>query len=145
MYSPFFHVGVLVRDIDEAVRDFSEVLGIEFEDILTAPVATGETIRCCYSYGGPPMLELVEATGTGIWRPDLGEGLHHLGFATPDVAAVCPAFSGEVDTIIPGADAGDGPRVIYTRPQVLHGVRVEYLKSSMVEASMARLAAHRSV
>jgi hypothetical protein len=32
--------------------------------------------------------------------------------------------------------------VIFTRPEALHGIRVEYLMSPMVTATFERLAAH---
>jgi catechol 2,3-dioxygenase-like lactoylglutathione lyase family enzyme len=145
MYQPPFHIGILVFDIEQAVRDFSEALGIEFEPIKTATVATGDTLRFGYAHQPAPMLELVEASGSGIWRPEQGEGLHHLGYSTPDVRASCPAFGEGIDTIVPGATPEDGPLVVYTRPELLHGVRVEFLHTSIVEATMANLAAHRSV
>ena len=59
-YVPFFHVGILVRDIDRAAEDFSAILGLQFEPVRTAPVVTGETNRFCYSLQGPPYLGLVE-------------------------------------------------------------------------------------
>ena len=77
------------------------------------------------------------AIGDGTWSPSQGEGLHHIGYGHPDVPGQCELFGGEADTLV----AGDGgrPRVIFTRPAALHGVRVEYLESTMVAATMARL------
>lgn len=141
MYEPFFHVGVLVHDIDAAAKDFSRVLGLEFEPVRTAPVATGETMRYCYALNGAPYLELVQSTGTGIWAPEQGEGLHHIAFSVPDVGGVCAAFDDLADTVVSGAAARDEPRVIFTRPEALHGVRAEYLQSDMVAATLDRVRA----
>lgn len=136
-YLPYFHVGILVRDIDQAARDFARVLGLEFEPTRSAPVASSETMRFRYSLQGPPYLELVEMAGTGIWAPDQGEGLHHVAFAEPDVPGRCAAFDGQADTVV-GGD-GEAARVIFTRPEALHGVRLEYLQSAMVTATFERL------
>lgn len=136
-YVPFFHVGILVRDIDSAARDFSAVLGLEFEPTRTAPVATGEMMSFRYSLQGPPYLELVQMAGSGIWTPEQGEGLHHIAFADPDLPGRCAAFDGQADTVVPGE--GGTPRVIFTRPEALHGIRVEYLESPMVAATLQRL------
>jgi catechol 2,3-dioxygenase-like lactoylglutathione lyase family enzyme len=128
-YVPFFHVGVLVKDIDQAAADFGELLGLRFEPV-----------RFCYSLPGPPFIELVQMADTslGIWGPEQGEGLHHIAFADPDVPGTCAAFGGQADTVV-GGGAGGSPRVIFTRPQALHGIRVEYLQSAMVTATFERL------
>ena len=141
-YVPFFHVGVLVRDIDRAADDFGRLLGLRFEPVRSAPVVTGEPMRFCYSLQGPPYLELVQMADTslGIWGPEQGEGLHHLAFADPDVPSTCAAFGGQADTVVGGGEGGPA-RVIFTRPEALHGIRVEYLFSPMVTATFERLAA----
>ena len=61
-YVPFFHVGVLVRDIEQAAVDFGKLLGLRFEPVRTAPLVTGEPMRFCYSLPGPPFIELVDKT-----------------------------------------------------------------------------------
>jgi len=139
-YVPFFHVGVLVRDIDQAADDFGRILGLRFEPVRSAPLVTGETMRFCYSLAGPPYLELVQMADTslGIWGPEQGEGLHHIAFADPDVPGSCVGFGGQADTVVGGGEGGS-PRVIFTRPEALHGIRVEYLQSAMVAATFERL------
>ena len=79
MDEPFFHVGILVRDVEAARADFTAQLGVEFEPVHSHKIATGETTRFCYSLQGPPYLELVEMTGTGSWSPEQPEGFHHIG------------------------------------------------------------------
>jgi catechol 2,3-dioxygenase-like lactoylglutathione lyase family enzyme len=128
MYEPHFHVGILVKDIEAAAADFTALLGVEFEPVHAQLVGTGDTVRLCYSLQGPPYLELMEMTGTGVWSPDQGEGLHHIGVSEPGVSGRCAAF-GEVDVISPG---GDGSLLVaMTRPGALHGVRVEYLDANL--------------
>src|SRR5258708_25985677 len=124
MNEPFFHVGILVRDVEAARADFTAKLGVEFESVHSQQIATGETTRFCYSLQGPPYLELCEMTGTGSWSPEQPEGFHHLGVSDPDVAGRCALFGNEVDLIAPG-DNGV-PRVVLTRPEALHEIRVEY-------------------
>jgi catechol 2,3-dioxygenase-like lactoylglutathione lyase family enzyme len=138
-YVPFFHVGVLVRDIDQATADFGQILGLRFEPVRSAPLISGETMRFCYSLPGPPYLELVQmaANSLGIWGPEQAEGLHHIAFADPDLPGTCAAFGGQVDPVVGGE--GGSARVIFTRPEALHGIRVEYLQSAMVAATFERL------
>ena len=75
-YAPFFHVGALVRDIDQAAADFAEILGLRFEPVRSAPLVSGEVMRFCYSLQGPPYLELVQMaeTSVGLWAPSRARG-----------------------------------------------------------------------
>jgi hypothetical protein len=129
MYQPYFHVGILVREIEAARADFTAKLGVEFEPVHSHPIATGETTRSCYSLQGPPYLELVEMTGTGSWSPDQPEGFHHIGVSDLSVPNRCTAFGGRVDVIAPGENGS--PRVALTPPEALHGIRVEYFDAEV--------------
>ena len=129
MNEPLFHVGILVRDLEAARADFTAKLGVEFEPVHSQQIATGETTRFCYSLQGPPYLELVEMTGTGNWSPDQPEGFHHIGVTDPSVPARCAAFGNQADLIAAGNDGV--PRVVLTRPEALHGVRVEYFDAAV--------------
>jgi catechol 2,3-dioxygenase-like lactoylglutathione lyase family enzyme len=128
-YAPFFHVGILVRDVEAARADFTAMLGLEFEPVHSQAIATGETTRFCYSLPGPPYLELVEMTGAGSWSWEQPEGFHHIGVSDPGVPARCAAFGLGVELIAPGADGS--PLVALTPPQALHGVRVEYFNAAV--------------
>ena len=137
MYEPYFHVGILVHDVEQAAHDFSKRLGLEFEPTRVAPVASGEVMRFRYSLQGPPFIELVQICGDGIWGPQAGEGLHHLAFGDPDVPGRCLAFDTQADTVVAGEDGI--AKVIFTRPDALHGVRVEYLHPDIVAHTLERL------
>jgi catechol 2,3-dioxygenase-like lactoylglutathione lyase family enzyme len=121
---PYFHVGILIRDVESARADFTAKLGLEFEPTRSQQLATGETTRFCYSLQGPPYLELVEMTGAGSWSAELPEGFHHIGLSDPSVPDRCRAFGSGVELIAPGPDGS--PLVALTPPGALHGVRVEY-------------------
>jgi hypothetical protein len=129
VYDSYFHVGILVRDIEAARADFGALVEVEFEPVSSTEVATGETIRFCYSLGDSPYLELMEMTGTGSWSPEQGEGLHHLGLSDPSVPRRCAAFGDAADPI--SADERGTPRVALTRPEALHGVRLEYFDAKL--------------
>jgi len=121
-YVPFFHVGILVRDIDQAAEDLEALLGLQFEPVRAAPMVSGDIGRFRYSLQGPPYLELVQ-----------------IAFSEPDVPSRCAAFGGEADAVVQGE--GGVARVIFTRPGALHGIRAEYLESPMVAATLERLRA----
>jgi methylmalonyl-CoA/ethylmalonyl-CoA epimerase len=91
------HVGVAVRDVDEAIERFSSRLGLH--DWIRSTFSTTSTYRgveqviggsVATAAMGPINLELVQPTA-GLWTPvevldERGEGLYHLGFRVPDVA-----------------------------------------------------------
>jgi catechol 2,3-dioxygenase-like lactoylglutathione lyase family enzyme len=129
MSEPFFHVGILVKDVEAARADFTAKLGLKFEPVHSQQIATGETTRFCYSLQGPPYLELCEMTGTGNWSADQPEGFHHIGVSDPSVPARCGAFGGGVDVIAAGE--GGSPLVALTPPEALHGIRVEYFDAAI--------------
>lgn len=124
MYQPYFHVGVLVRDLDVAAATFAARLGIDFEPVRTGTLATGDRTRYCYSLQGPPFIELMQMTGEGAFRgPD--EGLHHVGYYETDLPGRCALFDGPTEPLVRTADGA--PLVCYTDPADLHGVRLEFL------------------
>jgi catechol 2,3-dioxygenase-like lactoylglutathione lyase family enzyme len=129
VYETYFHLGILVKDVEAARSDFSVRLGLEFEPVHGQQLATGETTRFCYSLQGPPYLELVEMTGTGSWSPEQPEGFHHIGLSDPDMPARCAAFGPGVELIAPAPDGS--PLVALTQPEALHGVRVEYFDAKV--------------
>ena len=139
MYEAYFHIGILVKDVEAARADFTARLGVEFEPVQSQQIATGETTRFCYSRTGPPYLELVEMTGTGSWSPEQGEGLHHLGLSDPSVPDRCAAFGRGVELIAPAPDGS--PLVALTPPEALHGVRVEYFDANVAARFLGYLSA----
>lgn len=136
MYQPYFHIGVLVRDLDVATASFAARLGITFEPIRTGQLATGDTPRYCYSIEGPPYFELMEMTGEGTFQAPR-EGLHHVGFHERDLESRCALFEGRTEPIL---RAGDGsPLVFYTDPADLHGVRLEFIKGELASREASRV------
>ena len=137
MYEPYFHIGILVKDVEAARADFTARLGVEFEPVHSQQLATGETTRFCYSLQGPPYLELVEMTGTGSWSPEQPEGFHHIGLSDPDVPARCAAFGRGLELIAPAPDGS--ALVALTPPEALHGVRVEYFDANIAAGFLGYL------
>jgi hypothetical protein len=139
----FFHVAILVEDIDAAIVDFSRTLGLTFHPPIRAefsrledPDAHASFCRCTYSQDGPPHVELIEANGDGLFSIKHGEGVHHLGFWSDDPEGRCSFL----------ADAGvhTGARTVgvdgvtyswFNQPEELHGVRLEYLNTAQREVA----------
>jgi len=91
-FAPYFHIGILVADLEVAVDRFSSAMGLSFRPVRTTSVDHIEdpedhpgAHRGTYAYEGPPYIELLEATGDSrLWSADQGEGMHHIGLWAPE-------------------------------------------------------------
>ena len=54
MYEAYFHIGILVKDVEAARADFTARLGVEFEPVQSQQIATGETRHACLNLHGRP-------------------------------------------------------------------------------------------
>jgi hypothetical protein len=139
-----FHVGVLVADLEQAMRKFEAVLGIHFRRPRQmrflremAGTATEErTARATYSVEGPPYIELMQADGTdaeGLTGLGGGERLHHLGVWVPDTvghrAALTSANLVEAEAAFASPDGQ--LRAWMCRPSSFYGLRVEFTDASL--------------
>ncbi|WP_394850837.1 VOC family protein [Pendulispora brunnea] len=82
-----FHYGILVPRLEAAISFYESAFGLTF----LPPLATfyprvqqkdGDapfSARITYSRSGPIHLELLEAEGTGLWAPQPGDHVHHIG------------------------------------------------------------------
>lgn len=137
---PFFHVGVLVADLDAAMADFTRTLGIAFRpvsllvwDRVELDMRDGypeagdvQELRLVYSVAGPPYLELIEMTGNGVWGTQHAEGLHHIGLDSSDVVSDITAakdIGWHAESLM--YRVGE-LRCSYMSPLSLHGTRVEF-------------------
>jgi methylmalonyl-CoA/ethylmalonyl-CoA epimerase len=122
------HVGIAVRDIDEALAFYRDALGLEVE--LTEEVPS-QHVRAHFLRVGESALELLEATApdSPIARSvgRRGPGLHHITLRVEDIRAVLARLKAKGvrlvdDTPRPGAD---GALVAFIHPSSAHGVLVE--------------------
>jgi len=141
----YFHVAILVEDIEAAMAKFSQALGLSFHPPITAefsrledPHPHASFCRCTYSADGPPHIELIEANGDGLFSIEQGEGVHHLGFWEDDMEGRC--------SLLARAGVGEGARTVgvdgltyswFNDPAACHGVRLEYLNTIQREVAEA--------
>ena len=94
---PMSHIGIVVRDIDQAMEYYSSVFGLGPFDIqvhtLDPFVFRGKTsrarVKAALAYAGPVFIELVqvlegETPHTEFLR-EHGEGVQHVAFLTRDI------------------------------------------------------------
>lgn len=131
---PIDHVAVVVRSIDASLPRYAQLFGLAPEEEPRVIAAQG--VKLCFLATGPApaaRLELIEPvdpeSGVARFLASRGEGLHHVCFGTPDVAAelsrLAAAGAELIDTVPrPGAE---GP-VAFVHPRTLDGVLWELLQ-----------------
>ncbi|KTB95266.1 glyoxalase [Pseudomonas syringae ICMP 11293] len=131
------HVGITVPDIEEATRFFVEAFGAQkLYDMLDEPLsgplveeglgipagAVIEVIRML-RLGNGPNLELFSYSGVGQARPVVPSdfGIQHICIYVDDIDAAAEQLQRAGGTLLsrpgelPGGDAGQGNRYVYTR------------------------------
>jgi methylmalonyl-CoA epimerase len=82
------HIGLVVRDIDEAVKTYGDMFG--FEVVSTMDMPSGEAKAVTMSCGDITLeffQPLKESGGFADFLKDTGGGLHHVSFATDNIEA----------------------------------------------------------
>ena len=82
----YFHVGLVVADIDAAMAQLGPALGLTFNEPHTS-VYGGETIHVAYARQGPPYYELVQGSPGGRWNTEHGSVVDHVGYFSHDLDA----------------------------------------------------------
>jgi hypothetical protein len=109
-----YHTGIVVTDLESAMAEFNELLGVSWRRVCESEVAVvtpngPEALRLRYvhSLEGPPYLELVESIPGTVWDAH-GEGhVHHLGIAVADPPTIASALEAGGMTWIVSDDRGE--------------------------------------
>ena len=90
----FFHTGMVVARLEEAMEEYSAALQATWRGIRDQQVVIHDEqgvrpvrIRSVHTIEGPPQLELIEHVDGTVWNSRGSGVVHHLGFSTNDVAA----------------------------------------------------------
>jgi methylmalonyl-CoA epimerase len=125
------HVAVVVRDIDESLRFWRDLLGLEVELVL--PIEH-DRVTIAFLGVGESKIELVQPTDdtTGVARflANKGEGFHHVCFEVDDIAAALTRLALDGIELIDTAPrmGAEGP-VAFLHPRSCHGVLVELIEA----------------
>lgn len=146
----FFHVGILVDDLDKAIKRFENVLEIEFLAPVNVHVdyleQAGETtpldLHISYSKQGPPYYELLEAQGAGIYGIHQGIGVHHIGVWEPNCENRLERLVHKHGLVREAVQYTPDRRIIvaYLEPTALYGTRIEIVDQGRKDQMDAWLA-----
>ena len=127
MIEKIHHIGVAVRSLDEALKFYSETLGLPVQ--ASATVEEQGVKAALLTLGGSE-IELLEPLSpespVGRFLERKGEGLHHICFQTPDVAAELEGLKAKgVELIDQKPRRGLAGMICFLHPKASRGVLVE--------------------
>ncbi|MFH0730395.1 MAG: methylmalonyl-CoA epimerase [Pseudomonadota bacterium] len=125
------HVGVVVKNLDEALDLYVNILGFEKSEIKTAQ--KGGKFRTVMVSLGKATIELIEPLDTngGIQRflETKGEGIHHISFQVKDIQKVIDAFENKgIKFLNEEPEKVDETLIAFMHPKSVHGVLVELVQ-----------------
>jgi methylmalonyl-CoA epimerase len=122
------HIGIAVKNIDEAKKFWVDALGLKFSRIEEVPE---QKVRVAMLEAGPTTIELLEPTSPDSpvqkFIEKRGEGLHHMTFQTDSLAERLNQLKGANVSLIdeePRVGAG-GACIAFIHPKSAHGVLIE--------------------
>ena len=114
------HVGIAVRNIEEAVKLYTEALGLKVHEVETVET---HKVKIAVIPVGDSKIELLESTDSegaiAKYIEKRGEGLHHLALETDDIGTALDSLKASGIPLIdekPRAGAG-GTRVAFLHPK----------------------------
>ena len=121
------HAGIVVRRLTEAYRFYRDVLALP---LVREAELRDQGVRAALLSAGDSEIELLEPlaadSAVGRFLEKRGEGLHHLCFETPDVAAELGDLSSKGVALIDRAPRpGLAGRIAFLHPGACDGVLVE--------------------
>ena len=124
------HIGIVVRDIEEALKVYEKALGLPLVDVVKIPE---HEVEVAFLPVGESNIELVQPTSddTGVAKflEKRGEGIHHICIGVDDVeAALTRLKAHDVPLIDKVPRQGAHGRVAFIHPKGAHGVLVELVE-----------------
>ncbi len=123
------HIGIAVRDLDEAISYYQDKLGLE---CYAVEEVADQKVKTAFFKVGDTKIELLESTDPegpiGKFVEKKGPGVHHLAFAVPNVdKALSDAESNGVQLIDKQKRKGaEGLSIGFLHPKSTLGVLTEF-------------------
>jgi len=142
----FHHVGIVVKNISEAIDKYAAALGINKDkvvvEVMSYMTGKGETEEFKYAFlplakGKNNFIELVEPITPGPTARYLekhGEGLFHLAFESSNISETIRDFQ-EAGIPVAGTTPTKEVLSVFLHPKFVHGVLIQVLKKGVFDSS----------
>jgi methylmalonyl-CoA/ethylmalonyl-CoA epimerase len=123
------HLGIAVKNLEESIKYYEDVLGFECYSIEEVP---DQKVKTAFFKVGQTKIELLESTDPegpiGRFIEKKGEGIHHLAFAVENIESALSEVKDKGVRLIdekprPGAEGLD---IAFLHPKSTHGVLTEF-------------------
>lgn len=140
-YQRIFHTGIRVPDLDAAMTELGESLGVtwaESREVAEMPVWTpaqgmqAVPLRYVYSCEGPQHIELLESAPGSPWHCGDVPGVHHVGLWVDDVAAQVEAVLAKGWTVALAGTTPDEGYGSFAYVQPPNGMLVELVNDDIL-------------
>jgi len=126
------HVGVAVRNLNEAISVYQNVLGFTVEGVH---ILTERKVKVAFvSTGGETRIELLEPldkeSTIAKFLENRGEGIHHFAVKVKGIETMLADFKQKGVTLVdekPKAGA-EGSKIAFVHPKSTHGVLLELVE-----------------
>ena len=127
------HIGIIVKDADEAVKTYSEMFGFEVVEEMGGPGGESKTVLV---KAGDITLEFLQPlTDHGSFAKFLGErggGLHHVSFVTNNILQDLKVLKEQGRRLINEEPMSlpNGDKVTFIHPSVAENVLIELVQKA---------------
>ena len=136
----FYHIGIVVENIDESIKYYVDNMGIHFADpavteLTISNPTTGKaetvSVKVTYSRKSSPYIELIEAVGDSIFSKKNIGGILYYGLWENNITQRIESLkNNQVDIEALIAPSGQDTNALITAPNI-NGVRVEYVTDTI--------------
>jgi methylmalonyl-CoA/ethylmalonyl-CoA epimerase len=126
------HVGIACRSLDAAIERYTSVFGLT---VVSRETNAEQGVReAMLATSGESYIQLLEPLGddtpVGRFLARRGEGIHHVGYAVPDVVAALETFGGRGVRLIDERPrhGSMGASIAFLHPADLGGVLTELVQ-----------------
>jgi len=142
----FHHVGIVVRNIHDAINKYAAALGVDGNAIIVEEMSymteKGEVETFKYAFlpladGENNFIELVEPITPGPTARYLGkhgEGLFHLAFESSDILKTIDDFE-KSEIPLAGATPTKEVLSVFFHPKSAHGVLIQVIRQGVFDSS----------
>lgn len=122
------HIGIAVKNLDDALEIFERILGFELEKIR---VVEEQKVKIAFLQAGETKIELLEPTDkdgpVARFIEKRGEGIHHLAFTVSDIEASIQEAKDEGIRVVDEKPrlGAEGYKMAFLHPKSTKNVLVE--------------------
>jgi len=123
------HIGIVVRDIESALKVYRDALGLE---LVKTEFVPEQGVKIAFLPAGESEIELVQPTaddsGVARYLDRRGEGIHHLCLEVDDIEAALAQAADQGMALIDETPriGSDGQKLAFVHPKSAHGVLIEF-------------------